>query len=62
MDLVEERGGRLFGYEMKWGKTRPRPPGEWKTAYPVEKLPSVGRALWAITGKIYQMNKDMLLR
>jgi hypothetical protein len=34
VDLVEERGGRLFGYEMKWGKTRPRPPGEWKTAYP----------------------------
>jgi len=34
VDLVEERGGRLFAYEMKWGKTRPRPPGEWKNAYP----------------------------
>lgn len=34
VDLVEEREGRLFAYEMKWGKTRPRPPGEWRTAYP----------------------------
>ena len=34
VDLVEEREGRLFAYEMKWGKSRPRPPGEWRTAYP----------------------------
>lgn len=34
LDLVEEREGRLFGYGMKWGKARPRPPGEWRTAYP----------------------------
>jgi uncharacterized protein len=31
---AEEREGRLFGYEMKWGKARLRPPGEWRTAYP----------------------------
>jgi predicted AAA+ superfamily ATPase len=34
LDLVEERGGRLYGYEMKWGKPKPRPPKEWTTAYP----------------------------
>lgn len=34
LDLVEERGGRLYGYEMKWGKAKPRPPKEWVTAYP----------------------------
>ncbi|MFZ2223810.1 MAG: ATP-binding protein [Candidatus Deferrimicrobium sp.] len=34
VDLVEEREGRLFAYEMKWGKARPRPPGEWRSAYP----------------------------
>ena len=34
LDLVEERGGRLYGYEMKWGKSKPRPPKEWTTAYP----------------------------
>lgn len=34
VDLVEEREGGLFGYEMKWGKARTRPPGEWRTAYP----------------------------
>lgn len=34
LDFVEERGGRLCGYEMKWGKTRIKPPTEWKAAYP----------------------------
>jgi uncharacterized protein len=34
LDLVEEHGGRLYGYEMKWGKATPRPPKEWITAYP----------------------------
>jgi predicted AAA+ superfamily ATPase len=34
LDLVEEYGGRLYGYEMKWGRAVPRPPKEWITAYP----------------------------
>jgi predicted AAA+ superfamily ATPase len=34
LDLVEERNGALYGYEMKWGKARPRPPKEWLAAYP----------------------------
>ncbi len=34
IDLVEERGGRLHGFEMKWGKGRERPPREWAAAYP----------------------------
>lgn len=34
LDLVEERNGRLYGYEMKWGKAKPRPPKEWTAAYP----------------------------
>jgi len=34
IDFVEERGGRLYGFEMKWGKGRNRPPREWATAYP----------------------------
>lgn len=34
LDLVEERNGKLYGYEMKWGKAKPRPPKEWVTAYP----------------------------
>jgi len=34
LDLVEERNGTLHGYEMKWGKTKPRPPKEWLAAYP----------------------------
>lgn len=34
LDLVEERAGRLHGYEMKWGKATPRAPKEWSAAYP----------------------------
>lgn len=34
LDFVEEREGRLFGYEIKWGKSKPRAPKEWLSAYP----------------------------
>lgn len=34
LDFVEEREGRLFGYEIKWGKAKPRQPKEWLSAYP----------------------------
>jgi predicted AAA+ superfamily ATPase len=34
LDLVEERNGKLYGYEMKWGKAKTRSPKEWTTAYP----------------------------
>lgn len=34
IDLVEERRGQLFGFEIKW-KSRPvTPPKDWMTAYP----------------------------
>ncbi len=34
IDLVEEREGKLFGYEMKWGASQAKPPREWLEAYP----------------------------
>lgn len=34
IDLVEERDGKLFGYEMKWGEAQAKPPKEWLAAYP----------------------------
>jgi hypothetical protein len=34
LDFVEEREGRLFGYEVKWGKAKVKPPTEWLAAYP----------------------------
>ncbi len=33
IDLVEERDGRLHGYEFKWGRKRPRPPRPWLETY-----------------------------
>lgn len=43
LDLVEERGGRLYGYEMKWGKERPKAPKEWTSAYPESSYMLVNR-------------------
>ena len=35
IDWVEEREGKLFGYECKWStKKQPKPPNEWKKSYP----------------------------
>lgn len=33
IDLVEEKSGRLFGYEIKWGKKRVNPPKDWLNTY-----------------------------
>ncbi len=34
IDLIEEREGKLFGYEFKWGTKGRRAPKEWLEAYP----------------------------
>ena len=35
IDWVEEREGKLFGYEMKWNpKKQPKAPANWQKAYP----------------------------
>lgn len=33
IDLIEEREGRLFGYEMKWQPQEAKPPQEWLATY-----------------------------
>ena len=34
IDWVEERDGKLYGYEMKWGEQKEKCPAAWKRAYP----------------------------
>jgi len=34
IDLVEEREGKLFGYEVKWKKERVKIPRDWTAGYP----------------------------
>jgi len=34
IDLVEEVGGKLYGYEIKWQKTKGKPPKAWRETYP----------------------------
>jgi uncharacterized protein len=33
IDLVEEREGRLYGYEIKWKAQKAKQPKEWKATY-----------------------------
>lgn len=33
IDLIEERAGNLFGYEIKWKKGRTKPPKDWIEGY-----------------------------
>lgn len=33
IDLIEEREGRLYGYEIKWRKTKAKPPKDWLATY-----------------------------
>ncbi len=34
IDLIEERQGKLFAYEIKWGNKKNKMPREWEEAYP----------------------------
>lgn len=34
IDLIEEKGGKLFAYEIKWNKGRRNPPKIWAQTYP----------------------------
>jgi predicted AAA+ superfamily ATPase len=34
IDLVEEREGKLFGFEMKWGKAKGKAPADFLRSYP----------------------------
>lgn len=33
IDLIEERAGRLYGYEVKWKKAKAKPPSDWLKSY-----------------------------
>jgi hypothetical protein len=43
LDFVEERQGRLFGYEIKWGKAKPKSTKQWQSAYPESSFELINR-------------------
>jgi hypothetical protein len=44
LDYVEERAGRLFGYEFKWqGQVRPAARQEFLAAYPDAEVATITR-------------------
>ena len=47
IDLVEERGGQLYGYEIKYGKANPAAPSMWKNSYPEASYQVISRQNFA---------------
>ena len=43
IDLIEERNGKLFAYEIKWRKTKVRPPRSFQEAYPNSQFSVITR-------------------
>lgn len=43
IDLVEEREGKLFGYEFKYGKIIAKEPNDWKAVYPESEFLTVNQ-------------------
>jgi len=45
LDLVEERGGKVFGYEIKWRETA-KPPRGWLETYPEATFQTINQDNW----------------
>ncbi|MCK4870055.1 MAG: ATP-binding protein [Gammaproteobacteria bacterium] len=43
IDLIEEREGKLFGFECKWGKQTVKPPKAWLETYPNAEFMTINR-------------------
>ena len=43
IDWIEEREGKLFAYEIKWNKSREKPPKDWSEAYPDSSFQTITR-------------------
>lgn len=43
IDWVEERGGKLCGYEFKWGNKLSKEPRDWRETYPEASYETVNR-------------------
>ncbi len=43
IDLIEEREGRLFGFELKWGEKPVKPPQDWAKNYANASFEAVNR-------------------
>ena len=43
IDWIEEREGKLFGYEIKWGNKKYKEPKIWKETYPNAKYQVINR-------------------
>ncbi len=43
IDLIEEREGKLFAYELKWKKEKTKIPAAWKNAYPQSSFETISQ-------------------
>ncbi len=43
IDFIEERGGSIYGYEIKWGGAKSKLPKEWAEAYKNAEFKTINR-------------------
>jgi predicted AAA+ superfamily ATPase len=43
IDFVEEKEGKYYGYEFKWGNKQAKPPASWQTGYPDSSFACINR-------------------
>lgn len=43
IDIIEERDGKLAAFELKWAKTKTKPPTAWAAAYPDTQFAVINR-------------------
>jgi predicted AAA+ superfamily ATPase len=44
IDFVEEKEGKYFGYEFKWGDKQAKPPASWQAGYPESAFQTINRS------------------
>lgn len=46
IDYIEETAGKLYGYELKWSKTKARVPPSWENTYSEASFEVISRENW----------------
>lgn len=46
IDLIEEKGGELAAFEIKWQKIRKKPPKAWQETYPQSRWTAITKNNW----------------
>ena len=48
IDFIEERGGKLYAYEIKWGADKIKAPRDWQNNYPNSEFSIISRDIYLL--------------